>query len=236
MARTKRAPATNRLLDKLSREALKRFLAGCEPVKLALGQILAQPGEVARRVYFPIGSFISLTMKMDGAASLEVALVGNEGMLGAPLALGVKTKQFHAKVQGAGPALRMTAARFRRELGKSPALRQVIQNYLFVRMSQLGQTAGCTRFHLVEQRLARWLLMIADREHSETFHMTHELLAHTLGVRRVGVTKAATSLQNRKLIRYSRGNISIRDRSGLEAAACGCYQTDKDTYEHMMGP
>jgi len=235
LARSKRPSHTNRLLDGLPHKERQRFLAGCEHVELELGKTLAKPGKALRYVYFPTESYLSLITELEGGACLDVALVGNEGMLGVPLVLGIDVSPVRVVVQKAGPAWRMSAAQFRQALGNGSALRPGLHSYLFVRMRQLGQTAGCTRFHVVQQRLARWLLMIADRGHSETFRMTHELLACALGVRRVGVTKAATSLQNRKLISYTRGNITIRNRRGLEAASCGCYHADRDTYDRMMG-
>jgi CRP-like cAMP-binding protein len=229
-----RVPAVNRLLEALPSSDLRRLLAECETVELAFAEVLYAAGDRLSHVYFPTSSFISLIMPIDNSSSLEVGLVGNEGMFGIPLALGVDVSPVRAVVQGAGSALRMGAASFCHELGASPTLQREIDRYVFVHVSQLAQTAGCTRFHVVEARLARWLLMTQDRAHANTFHVTQEFLAFMLGVRRVGVTKAAGSLQERKLIRYSRGDITVLDRRGLKAASCGCYKADRGSYDRTL--
>ena len=235
MPPTQRAPPVNRLLQALPEGDLRRMLAACETVELAFADVLYTPRERLSHVYFPIKSFISLIMPVDDSASLEVGLIGNEGMFGVPLVLGVDVSPVRAVVQGAGPALRMDAASFCRELGRSQGLQREIDRYVFVQLSQLAQTAACTRFHLVEARLARWLLMTQDRAHANTFHITQEFLAFMLGVRRVGVTKAASALQKRSLIQYSRGDITVLDRRGLKAAACGCYKADRESYDRILG-
>lgn len=235
MPPTKRPTAVNRLIEALPSSDRRRAVAGCEAVELAFGDVLYTPGERLRHVYFPTTGFISLIMPVDDSASLEVGLVGNEGMFGVPLALGVDVSPVRAVVQGAGSALRMEAARFCSELGRSRAWQLEVDRYVFVHLSQLAQTAACTRYHVVEARLARWLLMTQDRAHSDNFRITQEFLALMLGVRRVGVTKAASSLQSRHLIRYSRGDITVLDRRGLKAASCGCYKADRQSYARILG-
>jgi CRP-like cAMP-binding protein len=224
----------NRLLAALPTSDRRRMVAACETVELAFGHVLHTPGERITHVYFPSTGFISLIMPVDVSSSLEVGLVGNEGMFGIPVVLGVNVSPVRAVVQGAGAALRMDAARFCRELAASKAVQRAIDRYVFVHMNQLAQTAACTRFHVVEARLARWLLMTQDRAHANTFHITQEYMAFMLGVRRVGVTKAASSLQKQNLIHYSRGDITVLDRRGLKGAACGCYQADRESYDAIL--
>ncbi|WP_394753268.1 Crp/Fnr family transcriptional regulator [Crenothrix sp.] len=225
----------NHLLASLPSHDRNRLLANCEPIELAFSEVLCRADELISHVYFPTGSFISVVTPIDGRANLEVGLIGNEGMLGITLLLGVNIVPFYSVVQGAGSALRMTTALFLRELEQSPALETVLKRYLYVSMKQLAQTAACTRFHLLEARLARWLLMTQDRAQSDHLHVTHVFLAYILGVRRVGITKAANSLLKKNLISYQRGDLVIRDRVGLEAASCGCYRADKEIYERILG-
>ena len=228
-------PVPNRLLAALPSKDRERLLANCEQVELGFAEVLYRPGEPIRHVYFPTGSFISVVKSINDSANLEVGLVGNEGLLGITTMLGVDAAPFQALVQGAGSALRMTTPSFLHELEQNPALQLELKRYLYVSMSQIAQTAACTRFHLVEARLACWLLMTQDRAHSNHFHITHVCLAYMLGVRRVGITKAANSLLKKNLISYQRGAITILDRVGLEAASCGCYLADKEIYELILG-
>jgi CRP-like cAMP-binding protein len=223
------------LFSALPEDARRRLTDDRPPVELCFSETLSEPGERIRHVYFPIDGFISLITPGVERAQLEIGLVGNEGMLGVPLLLGVNVSPLRALVQGAGHAWRVDAAAFMEAVESNAGTRAALNRYLYVFMAQLMQTATCTRFHLVEARLARWLLMTRDRAHSNQFHVTQQFLAYMLGVRRVGVTSAASALQRRKLIRYSRGDISVLDVRGLEKTACACYAIDKKIYAQILG-
>jgi CRP-like cAMP-binding protein len=216
-------PVVNSVLLALSRKERQRLLARHEHVSLTYGDILCESGKQIRHVYFPNSGVVSLLTLVDGHASVEVGLVGSEGMAGMGLFLGIGISPVRMLVQGSGTAIRMKAASFRAEIKRNPALQRELNYYLYAFMAQVSQTAACNRHHQLDKRLARWLLMTHDRMQSNTFLLTQEFLAHMLGVRRVGVTKAAGLLQKKKLIRYSRGHITILDRKGLERASCRCY-------------
>lgn len=200
-----------------------------------MGDVLCESGERIRHAYFPLEGFISMVLTVDGHANLELDLIGNEGMFGSSLALGVTVSPLRALVQGSGTALRIRPASLRHELERSIALRNALDRYVYVSLAQFAQVAACNSFHALDARLVRWLLMTHDRAHSDEFHLTHEFLAQMLGVRRVGITNAASALQKHGLVSYSRGNIKVLDRAGLEAASCSCYQTARNTYEQVLG-
>jgi CRP-like cAMP-binding protein len=229
--------AENRLIALLPAADRARLLALCEPVPLVLSEVLCEAGTPTRHVWFPTEGFISLVAQVDAHPGLEVGMVGREGVVGTPLVLGVAISPLRALVQGAGSSLRIAVEPFMRELARSPQLRRQLERYLFVLMSQMVASAGCLRFHMIGPRLARWLLMSQDRAHAARFHVTHEFLAYMLGVRRVGITAAAGTLQRAGLITYHRGELTVLDRAGLELAACSCYVTDCRAYaEHMAHP
>jgi CRP-like cAMP-binding protein len=229
-----RAQAANRLITGLPRKERQALLDCCDTIDLTFGLVLCEPDEPLSHVYFPLTGYISLLTPVTGRAPLEMGLVGNEGMLGVTLVLGVNAMPMQALVQGPGAALRMSVPDFRRQLRHSPVLLRRLNRHLYLLMAQLAQTAACTRFHDVEQRLARWLLMSHDRAHADQFYLTHRFLADMLGVRRSGVTVAAGDLQRRELISYARGQITVLDRRGLEAASCECYQAAIKDYSQRF--
>ena len=228
------ATVENHLIERLPRKDRARLLARCETLPLVLAEVLCDPGTAMNYAYFPVDGFVSMVATVAGSPGVEVGMVGREGMLGAHIALGVDRAPLHALVQGAGSARRIGADDLRAELEHSAALRDSVNRYLYVLLSQLATSAACLRFHLIGPRLARWLLMSADRSHSDNFHVTQEFLAFMLGVRRVGITAAAGDLQRAGLIEYHRGEITVLNRHALQAAACSCYQTDRDGYDKLL--
>jgi CRP-like cAMP-binding protein len=226
---------TNQLIAGIPSKDRARLLANCEQVDLVFGDRLSEADKPIKHVYFPLVGFISLVAALDGHQPLEMGLVGNEGMLGVTLKLGIQTAPMRAVVQGTGTALRMTGSDFTRLVGRSPAMYRILDRYLYVLMAQLTRSSACTRFHEIQPRLARWLLMTHDRAHADHFHLTHEFLADMLGVRRSGVSIAAGALQLRNLIGYSRGEIRILNRKGLESASCECYDAMLRDYVNVLG-
>lgn len=232
--RARLAAVVNHLIELLPRKDRTRLLALCEPVELLLAEVLSEADQPLRHVYFPTEGFISLVAMVDGSPGVEVGMVGAEGMLGAHMVLGITTSPLHALVQGPGTALRIRTAAFKVELARNVALQRGMHRYIYVLMSQLATSAACLRFHMIDARLARWLLMSQDRAHTNKFNLTHEFLAYMLGVRRVGITGAAGALQRAGLIEYHRGEITVINRRGLEAAACTCYAADRDGYAKLF--
>jgi CRP-like cAMP-binding protein len=227
--------AANSLIASLPIREGRRFMGLCERVELVRGDILCEPDRHFQSVYFPIAGFISVVTMLKGRPPLELGLIGHDGMLGATLSLNVPTAPMRGVVQGAGTALVMAVAELRVELRNSPRLVVAMHRYQFRLMMQLIQTATCARFHEIAPRLARWLLMTHDLSVSDRVQLTHEFLAHTLGVRRSGVTIAAGALQQQRLISYTRGDIRIVDRAGLEVAACECYGALNEKYRQVFG-
>jgi CRP-like cAMP-binding protein len=203
-------------------------------VDLVFGTLLCKPKQMIKYVYFPLNGFISLMATVSDHEPLEMGIIGNEGMLGATLVLGVNQAPMVGIVQGNGNALRMPASEFKQLLKTCPGLSVKLNLYLYIVMAQLAQSAACTHFHNIESRLARWLLMTHDRAHSDHFYLTHEYLSNMLGVRRSGVTIAASGLQKRKLISYVRGDIYIINRRKLEGVSCACYESMVNDYARLL--
>lgn len=230
--RTRKA---NEVLACIPGDEYLRLESALELVNLEFEQVLYEPGKPIRYVYFPIDCLISLLTAVDKRRTLEVGMVGSEGMAGMPFILGIGVSGVRAIVQGGGTALRMASGPFRIEFERNQALQDALYRYTYALMAQISQTAACNRFHDTEARLARWLLMTRDRVGSDEFLLTHGFLGHMLGVRRVGVTEAASELRRRGLISYTRGLIHILDVKGLKAASCPCYQIVKDVFDRAQG-
>lgn len=225
----------NRLLAALPTKDYKRLVAQMERVQLPFAEVLYEPGDMIEHVYFPNDSIVSLLSTVEDRSTLEVGIIGNEGMVGISVLLGVKTSPNRALVQGEGSAMKMKAAALRKETSADGSLQRLLNLNTHALMTQIAQSAACNRFHVVDARLARWLLMTHDRIGSDEFRLTQLFLSDMLGVRREGVTNAATVLQRNKLITYSRGHITILNRAGLEAAACKCYSIIKAEYDGFLG-
>lgn len=215
---------TNRLLAALPRKEYQQLLPELEQVTLTLGDVLFEAGERIRHVYFPNDSIISLLFVVEERKQIEVGIVGYDGMAGLPVFMGVDKSDNRALVQGAGTAMRMRSAALRKEVSKGGALHNLLHLYTHSLLTQISQLAACNRFHLVNARLTRWLLMTHDRVEGDEFRLTQEFISGMLGVRREQVSLAASDLQKQKLISYHRGRIRILDRVALEAVSCKCYR------------
>ena len=224
---------SNRLLAALPRKDYQRLLPKLEPVNLVFGDILYQPGDAITQVYFPNNSIISLLSAVAERSTLEVGIVGNEGMAGISIFMGVAVSSNKFLVQGAGTAMRMKAETLGSEAKNFTAMDRLLRRYSYSLLTQISQSAACNRFHTVNERLARWLLMTHDRSGMDEFQLTQEFMSNMLGVRREGVSKAAGELQRNKFINYSRGVVSILNRPGLEKCACKCYRVIKDSEDAL---
>ena len=218
-----RAPATNRLLAALPQREYQRLLPELEQVTMPFAEVLYEPGARIRHVYFPNDSVVSILAEVADRSTLEVGIVGNEGLAGISVFMGVDASPHRAVVQGAGTAMRMKASALRKESDGAGSLHRLLLLYAHSLLTQVSRAAACNRFHMVDARLARWLLMTGDRLGADEFRLTQDFISNMLGVRREGVSKAAGALQNNGLINYSRGHIKILDRAGLEAVSCECY-------------
>lgn len=227
-------PLQNHLLDALPEEVLENFKPHLELVEMKLGDVLYESGEKLKHVYFPTTSIVSLLYVMEDGASAEIAVVGNEGILGVSLFMGGDTTPSRAIVQSAGYGYRLRAPLLKDEFNRNGPMMRLLLRYTQALITQMSQTAVCNRHHTIEQQLCRWLLLSLDRLASDELVMTQELIANMLGVRREGVTESAGRLQREGLIDYSRGHIKVRNRTGLEARSCECYKVVKDEFDRLL--
>lgn len=225
---------TNRILRALPDEEWRRVEPLLEPIDMPLGAVLYESGRRLRHVYFPTSSIVSLLYVMKDGASAEIAIVGNEGLVGVALFMGGETTPSRAVVQSAGHGYRLKGQYIKEEFGRAAVLQQLLLRYTQALLTQMAQTAVCNRHHSVDQQLCRWLLLSLDRLPSNQLTMTQELIANMLGVRREGVTEAAGKLQAAGLISYSRGHIVVLDRPRLEVRACECYRVVKDEFDRLL--
>ena len=227
-------PSQNHLLDALPAVDYERLAAHLEPISMALGDVLYESGAKQRYVYFPTTCIVSLLYVMEDGASAEIAIVGNEGILGISLFMGGDTTPSRAVVQSAGDGFRLKADLLKSEFERFGPTMHLLLRYTQALITQMAQTAVCNRHHSVDQQLCRWLLLSLDRLATNELSMTQELIANMLGVRREGVTEAAGNLQDAGLIRYRRGEITVLDRPGLEARSCECYQVVKKEFDRLL--
>lgn len=230
-----RAPAVNRLLAALPKKEYQRLLPELEQVGMPFAEVVYEPDELIRHVYFPNDSIVSLLAEVADRSTLEVGLVGNEGVAGISVFMGVEASPLRAIVQGKGTAMRMKASVLRKESGTAGPLHRLLHRYSHSLLTQVSRAAVCNRFHVVEARLARWLLMTGDRLGADEFELTQDFISNMLGVRREGVSKAAGVLQKNGLVNYSRGRIRILDRAGLEAVSCECYEIIRNESDSYLG-
>ena len=228
------SPHQNHLLDALPAADYDRLAPHLELVQMRLGDVLYESGAKLRYVYFPTTCIVSLLYVMEDGASAEIAIVGNEGILGISLFMGGDSTPSRALVQSAGHAFRLKAELLKDEFGRFGPTMHLLLRYTQALITQMAQTAVCNRHHSVDQQLCRWLLLSLDRLQSNTLAMTQELIANMLGVRREGVTEAAGKLQDAGLINYRRGTITIVDRVGLEAKVCECYQVVRTEFDRLL--
>lgn len=218
----------NRLLSALPREEYERVLPSLEQVELQPGKILYEATDTVRYSYFLLSGMVSLLALTENGSIIEVAMIGNEGLAGIPAVLGIYKTPYRMMVQIRGRAMKIRGDSLRAEFGRGGRLHDVLLRYTYTLLTQISQSAVCNHFHTAEQRLSRWLLVARDRTHSDEFHLTQEVISHMLGIPRTHVTMRAGALQQRRLIRYSRGKITITDLRGLEAASCECFRTVKE--------
>jgi CRP-like cAMP-binding protein len=229
-----RRAAGNWLLDALPDADYERLLDDLKPVSFSLGDVIYESGGAMDDVYFPTTSHVSLLYTMINGSTAEMGLVGNEGVVGIALFMGGDTTPNRAVVQGSGKALKLTAKAMQYEFSRGGEFQHLLLRYTLALITQISQTAVCNRLHPVEQRLCRWLLMTRDRTHSNELQMTQEFISNMLGVRREGVTHAAQNLQEKGLISYVRGHISILDRAQLEASVCECYRVVREEHDRLL--
>lgn len=229
-------PKSNYIIAALSEDEITRLRADLQPVSLELGAVLYESGEQMQNVYFPTTAIVSLLYIMENGSTAEIGMTGNDGIVGIALFMGGNTTPNRAVVQSGGEAFRLSSRALKAEFDRACMFQRLLLLYTQALMTQISQTAVCNRLHSIEQQLCRWLLINQDLLQNDRLIMTHELIANMLGVRREGVSIAAGDLQNRGLIKYIRGTITMLDRAGLEAEVCECYEVVRTEYDRLLGP